>query len=445
MSLLGLDVGSSSVKAGIVRSGRVIGKIARATYPTQFDGTIAQVDPDALSKGVALAIRQLGRAVRSVEAVGLSVMSPAWIAMDKAGRPLTPLVTHQDRRSIAEALELEKRVGARRYLAIAGNLPFPGGISATTAAWFARHHPSVLRRADLIGHLNTFLHRQMTGGRVIDPSNASFTGLYETVAQGGWSGMLCEAAGVAISKLPGIYPANQVAGRVTAAAARRFGLTAGTPVLAGMIDTSAAMLLSGAAVGQLFNMSGSTDVLGVCADRAHPHPKLLTRALGVGRRWMSVGTLAAAGSAIAWAKDQFFREMSVGEYYRLVSQLARQSRRRPPDSGVEFEPYLAGERTSIEQKRASFSGLTLATRREDLLMAVIDALARASGARVALMKRCRIKMLPNVMISGGAAVGLHEVLHRDWPGRWTFRFEDEASLRGLSAVGVVVGDTRHAD
>jgi xylulokinase len=445
MNLLGLDVGSSSVKAGIVRSGRVIGKIARASYPTQFDGTIAQVDPDALSKGVARAIRQLGRAARRVEAIGLSVMSPAWIAMDKAGRPLTPLVTHQDRRSIAEARELEKRVGARRYLSVAGNLPFPGGISATTAAWFARYHPSVLRRADLIGHLNTYLHRQMTGERVIDPSNASFTGLYETVVQGTWSRMLCEAVGVGISKLPGIYPANQVVGRVTAAGARRFGLAAGTPVMAGMIDTSAAMLLSGAAVGQLFNMSGSTDVLGVCTDRAHPHPKLLTRALGVGRRWMSVGTLAAAGSAIAWVKDQFFREMSEGEYYKLVGRLARESRRRPPDSGVEFEPYLAGERTSIEQKRASFSGLTLASRREDMLMAVIDALARASGARVALLRACHIKMRPHVMTSGGAAVGLHEVLHRDWPGRWTFRFEDEASLRGLSAVEDVGADARHAD
>lgn len=445
MNLLGLDVGSSSVKAGIVRAGRIIGKIARASYPTQFEGPIAQVDPDDVLKAIGRAIRELGRAVRSVEAVGLSVMSPAWVAMDRRGRPLTPLVTHQDRRSIQIARELERRVGARRYLSIAGNLPFPGGISCTTAAWFLANQPAGMRRADLMGHLNTFLHRQMTGERVIDPSNASFTGLYDTVRQGDWSPMLCEAAGVAISKLPRIYPANQVAGRVTPDAARRFGLVAGTPVMAGMIDTSAAMLLSGAAVGQLFNMSGSTDVLGVCAARPHPHPKLLTRALGVGRRWMSVGTLAAAGSAIAWARDQFFHEIAQQRYYALVSKLVRRSRRRPPDSGVEFEPYLAGERTSIEQKKAAFSGLTLSTTREDLLLAVIDALAVASAARVELLKSCRMKMLPAVMTSGGAGRSLHDVLHRDWPGHWTFKFEDEASLRGLSAVAVVDGERSDGD
>ena len=437
MSLLGLDVGSSSVKAGIVRAGGILVKIARDSYPTHCDGPRVEVEPDQVLQAIARAIHQLGPAARKVEAIGLSVMSPAWIAMDRAGKPLTPLVTHQDRRSVEIARELERRVGGRRYLSIAGNLPFPGGISVTTAAWFVQHAPAVMRRADLIGHLNTFLHRQMTGGRVIDPSNASFTGLYETVRLGGWSAMLCKAARIAISKLPEIYPSNQIAGNITREAARRFGLTVGTPVMAGMVDTSAAMLLSGAAIGQLFNMSGSTDVLGLCTARPRPHPKLLTRALGVGRRWMSVATLAAGGSAIAWVKDQFFRDISQREYYALVGKLARQSKRRPSSDGIVFEPYLAGERTSIEQKRASFSGLTLATTRDDLLLAVIDALARASGARLQLLKTCGVRMLPRIMTSGGAARNLHDVLHRDWHGHWTFKFEDEASLRGLGAVAVI--------
>jgi glycerol kinase len=40
-----------------------------------------------------------------------------------------------------------------------------------------------MKKADLCGHLNTFLHRQITGARIIDPSNASFTGFYETLTQ----------------------------------------------------------------------------------------------------------------------------------------------------------------------------------------------------------------------------------------------------------------------
>jgi len=37
-------------------------------------------------------------------------MSPAWCAMDAKGRALTPLVTHQDRRSVDIAVEIEATV-----------------------------------------------------------------------------------------------------------------------------------------------------------------------------------------------------------------------------------------------------------------------------------------------------------------------------------------------
>lgn len=434
MNILGLDVGSSSVKAGIVRNGRIIGPLVHATYPTHFDGPKVEVGPSNVLKAIAHAISQLGPAARRAEAIGLSVMAPAWIAMDRAGKPLTPIVTHQDRRSVRIAHDLEDRVGKRQFLRIAGNRPFPGGISITTLAWYVKHQPRVIRKADLIGHLNTFLHRQLTGKRVIDSSNASFTGLYQTVKLGTWSDELCQAAGVSISKLPDIFESNQVPGTITPAAARRFGLTEGTPVMAGMIDTSAALMLFGPRVGQLLNVSGSTDVLSLCTNRPRPDENLLTRAVGIGRLWLSVGTLAAAGSAIVWAHEQFFRDLSTDDFYRLVAKLARKPQKSSDAYAVVFEPYLAGERTSIDQKRASFSNLTLATTRQDMLEAIIDALAKASGARLGLLKSRGVRILPTVFTSGGTAQALHKILYRDWPGHWRFKSEQEASLRGLSRL-----------
>src|SRR6185436_2015340 len=100
---------------------------------------------------------------------------------------------------------------------------------------------------------------------------------------------------------------DRVGGLITRKAARQFGLREGTPMIVGLADGSAAMLLAGATVGQLLNVCGSTDVLGLCTDRPRPHPQLLTRALGVGRKWMHVATLAAAGSSLNWAKEQLFR------------------------------------------------------------------------------------------------------------------------------------------
>jgi xylulokinase len=441
MNLLGLDIGSSSVKAGVLRDGKVVGRIARGSFETRYDGTRAEVDAGDVLKAIQSATRQLS-GTRSVDAIAFATMSPSWLAMDKCGRPITPIVTHQDRRSVEIANDLLARAGAKTLLRVTGNLPFPGGISSTTFAWFLRHQRALMRRADLVGNLDTFLHRLLTGERVTDPSNASFTGLLQTITLRGWSDEMCDVVGVRQSLLPEVQGSNEIAGHVTRDAARRFDLKQGTPVLVGCMDGSAAMLLAGAEPGQLLNVTGSTDVLALCTDRPRPNERLLTRALGVGRRWLQVGTIAAAGSSLVWAKERFFADLSDAKFRRLLSQLAKD--RRAPSSGasaVRFAPYLAGERTSIDQRQAMFAGLTLATTREDMLAAIIDALAKASAARIPLLQKTGTRLRRRVVVSGGVSDSLHQILRKDWPGRWTFKQEDEATLRGL---GVLASETNVA-
>ncbi len=342
------------------------------------------------------------------------------------------------------ALELEKKVGKDRYYKIAGARPFPGGISSSTWAWYRKNEPNRLKKADLVGHLNTFLHRQFTGARVIDTANACFMGLYSTGTFGGWNDELCRAVGADRNLLPDIHDANAVGGTLTPSAATRLGLKAGTPVLVGVVDGSCGMLLAGSRVGQLLNVCGSTDVLALCTDRFSPHPQLLTRPLGVGKLWLSVSTIASAGSAISWAKDQFFAEDDWPKFEKLAASLARQGVRpasakrgktsSPSAAGsAAFEPFLAGDRMSIEQRQAAFTGLTLATTRQQMLAALLESLAQASAARLILLKATGTKIRPDVIVTGGAGK-LTNVFHRDWPGKWTFRQEDEATLRGLSKL-----------
>jgi len=194
---------------------------------------------------------------------------------------------------------------------------------------------------------------------------------------------------------------------------------------------------------------GSTDVLALCTDKPRPHEKLLTRALGVGDRWMSVSTIAAGASSIYWMKREFFADWSMPKFQKAIREIGlrpRNSRPRkrarestknqetPPEQSVSFEPYLAGERTSIDQRRAAFTGLTLATTREKMLEAVIESLVRASADRLALLEVNDVKIRRRVVVSGGSQDRLDEIFHRDWPGRWTFRAEDEATLRGLALL-----------
>ena len=92
MNVLGIDVGSSSVKAAVLNGGRSRGKLVRAPFTSRFEGVRAEVDPASVLRAVAGAIRQLGPAAKKVEAIALSVMSPSWLAMDKDGN-----AAHADR------------------------------------------------------------------------------------------------------------------------------------------------------------------------------------------------------------------------------------------------------------------------------------------------------------------------------------------------------------
>jgi len=428
---LGLDIGSSSVIAGLLRGTRVLAESPRAFFKSRHDGSSVEVDPEVLLSAVATAIAGLGPEAKRVDAIALATMAPAWVAMDKKGRPLTPIVTHQDRRSVVEAREIETRMGAEQHLALCGCRPFPGGISSTTWAWYQAHRPSALRRADLVGHLNTFLHRQMTGARVTDPSNASFTGLYHTLGLDGWSDALCENLGISRALLPDVVEADVIGGNLSPEAAGRFGLRAGTPMMTGMMDGSAGMLLAGAKVGQLFNVVGSTDVLALCTDRPRPHPRLLTRALGVQGKWLQVSTLAAMASSIYWAREQFFPEMSVDDFRAEFRRMSGKGRR--PGNSARFEPYMAGERTSLEQRQGAFTGLTLATTRHDLLSAIIEGLTQASAERLPLLEATGTSLLQTVAVSGGSD-RLDQLMHRDWAGTWSYRSVTDATMRGLGLL-----------
>ncbi|HEY0008170.1 MAG TPA: FGGY family carbohydrate kinase, partial [Tepidisphaeraceae bacterium] len=273
----------------------------------------------------------------------------------------------------------------------------------------------------------TLLTRTFCNARAIDTSNASFTGLYATTTLGGWHDELLSAAGVSAKQLPEVVEADAVVGSVTAAAAARFGLTEGTPMLAGIMDGSCAMLLAGAKAGQVVNVVGSTDVLAVCTDTAMPDPAVLTRALGRGKRWLSVGTLAASGTAIDWARKTFFADLGKKDFKKLMTRLINQ----PADPQLVFRPTLAGSRTSNDLPAAEITGLKLAHTRDDILRAMLEGLAVASAERFGHFQRLGLRMRRDVLSTGGGNDILATLLRRDWPGRWTFREEEDATLRGV--------------
>src|SRR6266545_1380972 len=104
--VLAIDIGSSSARVVLYdRRGHAIdGAVAQERYVirTTADGA-AEDDPDAAieraARCVDAVLRQAGPLVAQIGAVAVDTLGTTTLAIDAAGRPLTPLITYADTRS----------------------------------------------------------------------------------------------------------------------------------------------------------------------------------------------------------------------------------------------------------------------------------------------------------------------------------------------------------
>ena len=380
--ILAVDVGTQSLRAGVVdRDLRVLEKQQVGYTPEVVAKNRVEIDAEVLWNAFVEACGRLAHA-KDVEGLSFSTLCPSLVAMDGQGRPLSPMILHLDRRSLRQALWALERVGEERFLRIAGNLPVPGGISLTSILWLKENLPSVYgQRGVVFGHAVTFLMKRLTGRFLMDPSNASFTGLYETVQYGNWSDGLLRDLDIAREKLPDLAPSRTVIGELDEKTATLTGLPRGIPVVIGANDTTCAAVGAGVTEpGKLMNTSGTVDIMVVCLDRPWADRDHLLRTHAYPDRWLAMRTVGAGGASLEWFRKEFCREMSRERFYDeyLAGVLSTSG---PPDA--RFHPFLSGDRHRVRPKSASFTRLSLGTTRADLLLAMADGIVsfQAAGLR----------------------------------------------------------------
>jgi xylulokinase len=328
-------------------------------------------------------------------------------------------------------------IGNDRYREIAGILPFAGGAGAMTFIWFRQNAPEHLDAAARIGHLPTYVHHRLTGEWTVDLVNASMSGLYETTTQGGWSDELVDAFGLDRRLLGEIHDPGVLLGTLRAEEAGRLGLRAGTPVAVGTNDMAAAQ--SGAGneeAGAIMNTAGSSDMVSILTDNPVTSPHYYLRNAALPGLWQIYAT-TAGGFALDWFREQFCRDLTTDAFYG--SFLGDALEQWKDDGEVRFAPYLTGDRQSLEKKTGSWTGLTLAATREEMLAALLKSMNRVLAATLAQAAEV-VDLKTVIKLTGGMSdprfVALKE---REIPG---FRFEvvDDCSIRGN-----VVLARRHLD
>jgi sugar (pentulose or hexulose) kinase len=401
-NILSIDVGTQSLRACVIDQDLVVLEKERIDYrPRILSGNRVEMDAEKLWNSLRQACARLSRK-SGVKAVVFSTLCPSLLPMDADGNPLHPIILHLDRRSYRQAIWALKQIGEETFLKVAGNLPIPGGISLTSILWIKEHIPEIYTRADVcFGHAVTFFMKRLTGRFLIDPTNASFTGLYDTVGYGDWDDRLTEPLRIDRRKLPDVTLSTTISGELTGQAADALGLIAHIPVVIGANDTTCAAVGAGVdKPGDILNTSGTVEILALCLDRPLVSKNHLLRTHAYPGKWLAMRTVGAGGASLEWFRNNFCKEMTKEEFYQSYLKDVLASGRTPEGC---FHPYLTGDRHRIKLRRGAFTRLTLSTTREDMLLALIHGIIAFQTEQLSEWQKSAILSKTIYHVGGGAS------------------------------------------
>ena len=269
--VVGVDVGTTLIKAAAFdQVGQVVALVQAATASETPRPGWAEVEMEGLWRQVAAALRELAGRLgggHPVRAIGISAfMGGAWL-VDRDGRPVRNAIAWHDARAVTVLDELRATGLLDRSFGVSCNALTPG-FALVVLRWLRDHEPAVLERARTLLFAKDWIRFRLTGEVATDGSDASHAP--GDAQQRTFSPCLMEQWGLGELKalLPPVLPSGAVAGRVTEAAAGDTGMPAGTPVITGLADVSAALVGGGVvAPGQAGTILGSSCLNSVVTER----------------------------------------------------------------------------------------------------------------------------------------------------------------------------------
>ncbi|TBW40788.1 xylulokinase [Siculibacillus lacustris] len=372
---LGLDIGTSSVKAVLVDGNdRLIAAAERPLVVSRPHPGWSEQDPEAWWTATVGAVDGLAEThaaeLAAVTGIGLSGQMHGATLLDAAGAVLRPCILWNDGRSGAECRELE--AAFPELHAITGNLAMPG-FTAPKLMWVARHEPEIFARVAKVLLPKAYVRFRLTGEMAEDMSDASGT-LWLDPAARDWSDAALAATGLTREHMPRLVEGSDVSGTLSGELAKRWGMTT-APVVAGGAGDNAATAVGLGAIspGDSFLSLGTSGVLWVTTDRFAPNPGSAVHAFAhcIPNTWHQMGVMLSAAASLAWWAGVTGRKE--GE---LMAELGETPRGA---SSVMFLPYLSGERTPANDPnlRAVFAGMGAETDRATLTRAVLEGVAHA--------------------------------------------------------------------
>lgn len=363
---LGIDVGTTSVKAGVIDEAGVLVAQFAERYPTARTGrSVVEQDPADWLRLTNKAIALFSKF--DISAIGLTSQVNTHVFVGRDGLALMPAILWQDGRAGEQAAALDARVSVAQKLAWWGApMPIDASHAIARMAWVARERPDIWDKTRWVMLPKDYCLLHLIDEPVSDP--ISNIGLVDTELA--YIPEILELVPGAVDRVVPLAPVCQIAGHVTR------GPLKGVPIVTGSMDAWVGLVgAGGARNGSTVYLSGTSEILGISSHEVVPTPGAIVFPTCEGIR-LHAAPNQSGGDAKAW-----FAQASGLSLDEMVDLVARHP--RGPATPL-FLPQLQGERAPLwdADLRAAFLGVSRQTQHHDLARAVYEGVAMA--ARLAL-------------------------------------------------------------
>ena len=400
---LGLDIGTSSVKALLIDAAQRVVAVGNAALEVSRPHPLwSEQNPEDWWRATLAAVAEVRAAApeawRGLSGIGLSGQMHGATLLDGAMRVLRPAILWNDGRSGAECAELHRLVPD---LAVrAGNIAMPG-FTAPKLLWVRRHEPDIFAATATVLLPKDYIRFRLTGALVSDMSDAAGT-LWLDVSARAWDDTLLAATGLRRAHMPDLVEGSQESATLSAGLAVDWGVGR-VPVAGGGGDNAASAVGIGAVrPGEGFLSLGTSGVLFAVTDRYVSAPERTLHAFchALPGRWHGMSVILSAAAALSWVAA-LVGAPDIGVLLGRVETWATVAAKRY-DAPI-FLPYLSGERTPHNDPMANglFAGLRAGHGPEALVYAVLEGVAFALADGLDVLTTAGAPLTSCLLVGGG--------------------------------------------
>jgi xylulokinase len=449
--LIAIDVGTSGARAcAFADSGAALQQVRRS-YPTALPAE-GWAEQDA-SRWQAAALSALGGLVRSlgrrhrIRAIAVTGQCPSVVPLDHRDKPLRPGIIYRDNRATAEAAWMRERFGDRELHALTGHVPAAFHVAAKIL-WIRTHEPDVFAATRRFVQPTDYVALALTGNATTDWSMAAATAMLDLRARH-WAHDLLSWLDLDVGLLPDVRASWSIAGEVRAPLARRLGLPAHTPVMAGAGDSIACALGAGVtASGPVSEMAGSSSCFNsvIAAplddlDVTH-YPSIVDS-----RGYVTEVGINTTGEALDWLAQLFYsgpsRVPRADDYRRMAGAAAAVP---AGADGLLFAPVLGDGERDDPALRGAATGLSLRHDRGAWARAAMKGVALGVRARLDTLGRASVPPTELRVSGGGATLPIWNQIKADVTGIPVVRVAGDSTAAGTAMLaGLGAGVYRDPD